>query len=156
MKRAPQQLTKKQLKRPRILCPCVNMSCMMEGSDAGSSCPMKCCKVGEGGDTERYEWILVGNMKVCQCPLCRSPCNKLFYADIYQRIGLALARKARQPTNEVPPEQQVSQFIGQSITAGYQAVADTEHAGRRNESSTEMISSTLLPREILLDRVVIN
>jgi len=133
MRRAPQQPTKKQLKRPRHLCPCVNNGCMMEGSDAGSSCPMKCCKVGEGGDTERYGWIQEGNMRVCQCPLCRCPCNKLFYADDFQRIGLALAMKARQSTNEVPPELQVSQFIGQAITAGYQAVADTESAGRRNQ-----------------------
>lgn len=133
MRRAPQQLTKKQLKRPRFICTCVNNSCMMEGSDDCSSCPMKCCKVGEGGgDTERYGWIQVGNIKVCQCPLCLCPCNKVFYAGDFQRIGLALARKARQSTNEVPPEQQVSQFMGQAITAGFQAVNDIEHAGERN------------------------
>ena len=45
-------MKRKQLKRTRILCPCVNMSCMMEGLDDGSSCPMKCRKIGEGGDTE--------------------------------------------------------------------------------------------------------
>jgi len=112
------------------------------------------------GDAKRYEWILVGNVRVCQCPLC-------CFSNDYQRIGrLAPARnrKARQPTNEVPPEQEVSQFIGQAITAGYQAVADTNtmHAGEGMcrtfpmMSSSEMIPSTLLRREILLDRVVIN
>jgi hypothetical protein len=102
---------------------------MMEGSDEGSTCPLKCCKRGEGGVTERHEWGSVGGIRRCQCPVCRCPCNKLMYASDWQRIGLAQLRKSRLGSNESTGEEQLSQFLGQTMFAAHQALRDVRHIG---------------------------
>ena len=132
MKRKPQKPGKNNLKSPRLLCPCVTSTCQREGTDEGTTCPMKCCKVGEGGASERYVWEFRGALKVCTCPVCQCPCNKLFHVSDRQRIALALIQRAGQIGNTISGAEQTSQFIAQAFVAGHQAVSDASAVSRAN------------------------
>lgn len=104
---------------------------MMEGADDGCTCPLNCCKRGGGGVTERHGWVSVGGIRKCQCPVCQCPCNKLMYAKDWQRIGLAQLQKARLGPNEPSGQEQLSQFLGQTMHAAQQALRDVRHIGEK-------------------------
>jgi hypothetical protein len=153
MKRAPVQLTNKQLEQPRLLCPCLYSLCMQENSDNGSTCPLKCCKPNPG-DTrhvsdiandaaalERFEWT--GNpVKKCQCFVCKCQCSKLFYVNDFQRIGLALAQQRAFGSSQetVAPHVQVQNLMGQAFMGGLAAVRDA--AATHNETQLQSAHGT--------------
>ena len=52
---------------PIVMCMCSTSSCVMEGSDISSTCPIKCINPDTG---KRYPFIGSGNRRYCSCPIC--------------------------------------------------------------------------------------
>jgi hypothetical protein len=80
IKRKPPKLTVKTYEQPRLLCTCLNSSCVRE-TKVGNTSVAK-CRIWEPGDVEhamflatnpfrcRHEW----QDNQCTCPICKCPC----------------------------------------------------------------------------------
>ena len=160
MKRAPSKPTatstsSNSLEVARLLCMCLNSTCLTEGSDMGSSCPAKCRVRGEGDhrtDTvlatdpslQRHDWT-DSHPRRCSCPICQCTCNRLFRVQDHQSIALALLqrgnRRALVDSNQTH-DQQLSNFLGRSMLSGMMAVGDAQAVQQsRNDGENQLSAS---------------
>ena len=92
MKRKPQR---GKFLQPIIQCMCSTSSCMMEGTDINSSCPIKCI---DPATEERYPFIGTGSDRHCSCPICLSKCS--FACKIDDVPKFLITTRAIPPTTE--------------------------------------------------------
>jgi len=123
MKRRPHGV---KLERPWLQCMCSTSYCAQQGTDIGSSCPIKCkC---ENGDRYPFQ----GGQ--CQCQVCQCECSKAYEIGDIQRIGLKLSIQANSQTNtaqSIPPEVQTANFMGNVFGSAMFAANDVYTAASK-------------------------
>jgi len=112
MTRAPRYPT---LSSPILQCLCATSKCIQEGTDCGSSYPIKCLSNVETG--ERYPF----EDGKCTCPYCNCYCSKAYNVADTPRIGMKILQiQQNQGMNqnilpEVTTSTILSQMMGTSI-----------------------------------------
>ncbi len=134
IKRRPPTPTVKTYEQPRLLCTCLNSFCV-QGTEVGKTCVANCC-IWEPGDVE-HAMFLATNPFHCHhewqdnqrtCPICRCPCNKLYYVATTPRIFHA-AVEVLSIITEPPPAMEVTNFANTCLCnarQGWLDMANTE------------------------------
>ena len=141
IKSCPRAVTAKQLKKARRLCVCLNSQCSKEGSIVGNSCIIMCRDhpstdergVGDiANDTTLpfFPWAQTPRGHRCTCPICKCNCNKLFFVDDMQSLGLVL--QGRSLPIIPKPATETSHFIAQTMMNADQVVRDATNAASRH------------------------
>jgi hypothetical protein len=97
---------------PILQCLCATSKCIQEGTDLGSSCPIKCLSAETG---ERYPFE---NGK-CTCPYCDCCCSKAYNVSDAPRIGMKILQVQQNQGRHqnVPPEVATATFLSQMMGA---------------------------------------
>ena len=77
-----------------------------------------------------FPWAQTLRGNRCTCPICMCNCNKLFYADDMQSLGLVLQGNI-QPITPMPATE-TSHFIAQTLMNANQVVRDATYAASRH------------------------
>ena len=103
MRRKPRKPGSKELKMPMMQCMTSTAHRLVEGSDQGSLCFLKCHKEAKTDghhpcevtptDMGQYPWELNSTRRKCTCRHCKSNCSKRFRISNFQHIALQLIAK---------------------------------------------------------------
>jgi hypothetical protein len=139
IKRKPPKPTVKTYEQPRLLCTCLNSSCI-HGTKVGNTSVAK-CPIWEPGVVEHamvlatdpfcchHEW----QDNQCTCPICKCPCNKLYYIAAIPRI-LHAGVKVSSSIAEPSPAMEATNFVNTCLCNARQGWLDTDNM----ESHPEM------------------
>jgi len=142
IKSCPRSVTAKQLKKARRLCVCITSQCSKERSPVGNSCIIMCRDhpstdrrgVGDiANDTTLpfFPWAQTPRGHRCTCHICKCNCNKLFFVDDMQSLGLVLQGSSSLPI--IPkPATETRNFIAQTLMNADQVVRDATYAASRH------------------------
>ena len=148
-KRRPRMM---QVKKPILQCMCSQSHCMMENSDVGSSCPIRCIECKVSG--KRFPFSQIAPRR-CTCPVCSCECNKAYYVDQIPKLLLMtrkftlddepvekMAAKGNEPASSLG---WLSKCVSSGVEAGIEAISSVEKTGREpwNKISPAVKSETM-------------
>lgn len=100
---------------PILQCHCAMSKCAQEGTNVGSSCPIKCVANADTG--ERYPF----ENGICTCPMCCCCCSKAYNVSDMQRIGLKIMQVEQSKIEKDPPEVATSEFMSRMMGASIES-----------------------------------
>ncbi len=117
IKRKPTKPTVKIYEQPRLLCTCLNSTCVHR-TKVGNTCIAK-CRIWEPGDAEHAMFLATNPFccchewqdNQCACPICKCPCKKLYYIAAIPRILHAGVEALSSMHAEPPPAMEVTNFV---------------------------------------------
>ena len=136
MNRKPQR---GKIMHPMIQCMCSTSSCMMEGRDISSSCPVKCC---DPITQQRFPYTGTGSDRHCSFPICKCQCS--FYCVIDDipkyETNVRAIRVATDDSNEVKAPGEASCAFLASVL---QSAVKSGFEDMKNDYSRETAASNL-------------